>query len=228
MDTDVTETAMFSTQTRNGTPNRGARRAPQAIVVMGVAGSGKTTVAALLAGRLGASFAEGDDFHSPANVAKMAAGHPLDDEDRWPWLRGIRDWFAKELSEGRSAVVPCSALRRGYRELLETAGGGTGSGSAGAVRFVHLTGSYDLLRTRIQGRAGHFMKPEMLDSQLAALEPLQDDEPGFAVDVTPRPDQIVEEILRLLDGAHAAAPAAPAAPPTAPPSAAPTEPSEDR
>lgn len=179
MDTDVTETP------------------PQAIVVMGVAGSGKTTVAALLAGRLGASFAEGDDFHSPANVAKMAAGHPLDDEDRWPWLHGIRDWFAKELNEGRSALVPCSALRRSYRELLETAG------PPGAVRFVHLTGSYDLLRTRIQGRAGHFMKPEMLDSQLGALEPLGNDEPGFAVDVTPRPDQIVEEILHLLDGTPA-------------------------
>jgi gluconokinase len=222
MDTDVTETAMFSTQTRHGTPDHGTRRAPQAIVVMGVAGSGKTTVAALLAGRLGASFAEGDDFHSPANVAKMAAGHPLDDEDRWPWLRGIRDWFAEELSEGRSAVVPCSALRRGYRELLETAGGdGTRGGPTGAVRFVHLTGSYDLLRTRIQGRAGHFMKPEMLDSQLAALEPLQDDEPGFAVDVTPRPDQIVEEILRLLDGA-------PATPSAAAPAAARTEPSGGR
>ncbi|MEU4386422.1 gluconokinase [Promicromonospora sp. NPDC023805] len=173
---------------------------------MGVAGSGKTTVAALLAGRLGASFAEGDDFHSPANVAKMAAGHPLVDDDRWPWLTGIRDWFAKELAAGRSAVVPCSALRRSYRDLLETAGDNTaGSNKTGAVQFVHLTGSYDLLRERIQGRAGHFMKPEMLDSQLAALEPLGDDEPGFAVDITPRPDQIVEEALRLL-GEPAVAP----------------------
>ncbi|MFJ3404586.1 gluconokinase [Promicromonospora sp. NPDC090134] len=194
MDTDVTETAMFSPQTSGGADPAGTVPAPRAIVVMGVAGSGKTTVAALLAGRLGASFAEGDDFHSPENVAKMAAGHPLDDEDRWPWLRGIRDWFAKELNEGRSAVVPCSALRRSYRDLLETAGSGTNGG----VQFVHLTGSYDLLRTRIQGRAGHFMKPEMLDSQLAALEPLADDEPGFSVDVTPRPDQIVDEILHLL------------------------------
>ncbi|MFC8800127.1 gluconokinase [Promicromonospora sp. NPDC057138] len=208
MDTDVTETAMFSTQTSSGTPGSGTDRRPRAIVVMGVAGSGKTTVAALLAGRLGASFAEGDDFHSPANVAKMAAGHPLDDEDRWPWLRGIRDWFAKELNEGRSAVVPCSALRRSYRELLETAGSDTtGSDTGGTVQFVHLTGSYDLLRERIQGRAGHFMRPEMLDSQLAALEPLQDDEPGFAVDVTPRPDQVVEEILHRLDGAPAENPA---------------------
>ncbi|WP_454860806.1 gluconokinase [Promicromonospora soli] len=216
---------MFSTQTRSGTP-AGTDHPPRAIVVMGVAGSGKTTVAALLAGRLGASFAEGDDFHSPANVAKMAAGHALDDEDRWPWLRGIRDWFAKELNEGRSAVVPCSALRRGYRELLETAG----SDGTGTVQLVHLTGSYELLRERIQGRAGHFMKPEMLDSQLAALEPLQDDEPGFTVDVTPRPDQIVEEILRGLDAGLATASAAESATePTTEPAIepAPAEP-EDR
>lgn len=197
MDTDVTETAMVSTETTSGPLGGGTGPGPRAIVVMGVAGSGKTTVAALLAGRLGASFAEGDDFHSPANVAKMAAGHPLDDDDRWPWLQGIRDWLAKELAEGRSAVVPCSALRRSYRDLLGTAGADTAGYNAGAVRFVHLTGSYDLLRERIQGRAGHFMKPEMLDSQLAALEPLQDDEPGFVVDITPRADQIVEEVLRL-------------------------------
>jgi len=163
--------------------------APRAYVVMGVAGSGKTTVAALLAGRLGASFAEGDDFHSPENVAAMAAGRPLQDADRWPWLRSIRDWLAGELAAGRSAVVPCSALRRGYRELLAEAG------PAGAVRFVHLTGSTELLRARIQGRAGHFMKPEMLDSQLATLEPLAADEPGFAVDVAPGADQVVDEIL---------------------------------
>ena len=224
MDTDVTETAMFSTRTSSGTPGGGTAHPPRAIVVMGVAGSGKTTVAARLAGRLGASFAEGDDFHSPANVAKMAAGHPLDDEDRRPWLRGIRDWFAKELNEGRSAVVPCSALRRGYRELLETAG----SDGTGTVQFVHLTGSYDLLRERIQGRAGHFMKPEMLDSQLTALEPLQDDEPGFAVDITPRPDQIVEEILHRLDAGLATEPtAAPTAESATAPASAPAEP-EDR
>ena len=88
-------------------------------------------------------------------------------------------------------MVPCSALRRSYRDLLET---------AGDVQFVHLTGSYDLLRERIQGRAGHFMKPEMLDSQLATLEPLGDDEPGFAVDIAARPEQVVDEVLRKLGG----------------------------
>ncbi|RPF21374.1 gluconokinase [Myceligenerans xiligouense] len=171
-----------------------AARRPQAIVVMGTAGSGKTTVAALLAGRLQAAFAEGDDFHTPANVAKMAAGRPLDDDDRRPWLREIRDWLAEELGAGRTAVVPCSALRREYRDILRTAG----RRGSDDVRFVHLTGSYDLLRERIQGRAGHFMKPAMLDSQLATLEPLQDDEPGIGVDVTPRPAEIVDEILRRL------------------------------
>ncbi|GAB3167783.1 gluconokinase [Myceligenerans halotolerans] len=167
----------------------------RAIVVMGTAGSGKTTVAALLAGRLGAAFAEGDDFHSPENVAKMAAGRPLDDDDRRPWLREIRDWLAGELREGRTAVVPCSALRREYRDILRTAGR---AGAGDDVWFVHLTGSYALLRERIQGRAGHFMKPAMLDSQLATLEPLADDEPGISVDVAPGPAEIVDEIERHL------------------------------
>lgn len=161
---------------------------------MGTAGSGKTTVAALLAERLGASFAEGDDFHSRENVAKMAAGRPLDDTDRLPWLQEIRDWLAGELGAGRTAVVPCSALRREYRDLLRTAG----RAGDDDVRFVHLTGSYDLLLERIQGRAGHFMKPAMLDSQLATLEPLADDEPGISVDVAPGPAEIVGEIQRRL------------------------------
>ncbi|MCL1871716.1 MAG: gluconokinase [Promicromonosporaceae bacterium] len=162
---------------------------------MGVAGSGKTTVAALLAGRLGASFAEGDDFHSPANVAKMAAGHPLTDEDRGPWLASIRDWLAAQRTAGNSAVIPCSALKRSYRDLLR---------EAGPVRFVHLTGSRELLTERIQSRAGHFMKPAMLESQLATLEPLADDEAGFDVDVAGRPEQIVDQILiHLIDeGTH--------------------------
>lgn len=159
------------------------------LVVMGVAGCGKTTTAALLAGRLGATFAEGDEFHPSANVAKMSEGHPLTDDDRWPWLRGIRDWLSTEAQAGRSAVVPCSSLKRSYRDLLR---------EAGPVQFVHLTGSRELLTERIQGRAGHFMKPEMLTSQLSTLEPLADDEPGFAVDIAPRPDAIVDTIIRHL------------------------------
>ncbi len=185
VDTDVT--AAEPAPRRTTAPSDAAR--PDLIVVMGVAGSGKTTVAALLAGRLGAAFAEGDDFHSPANVEKMSAGTPLTDDDRWPWLRSIRDWLAARAAAGESAVVPCSALRRAYRDVLR---------EAGPVRFVHLTGSHELLTERIQGRAGHFMKPEMLVSQLATLEPLADDEDGFAVDVAARPAALVDEILRRL------------------------------
>jgi gluconokinase len=162
---------------------------PPLVVVMGVAGSGKTTVAALLAGRLEAAFAEGDDFHSRENVAKMAAGHPLTDDDRWPWLAGIRDWLAAQHAAGRAAVVPCSALKRVYRDLLR---------EAGPVEFIHLTGTPELLAERIQGRAGHFMKPAMLASQLATLEPLGEDEPGTAIDVAERPEQIVDRALAYL------------------------------
>jgi gluconokinase len=178
MDTDVA----------GGAP-RAPRNPAELLVVMGVAGSGKTTVAALLAGRLGSAFAEGDEFHSAANVAKMAAGTPLTDEDRWPWLAGIRDWLAERAQAGEGAVVPCSALKRVYRDRLR---------EAGPVRFVHLTGTPALLAGRIQGRAGHFMPPELLTSQLATLEPLADDEPGLTVDVAERPAQIVDEILRRL------------------------------
>jgi gluconokinase len=159
------------------------------IVVMGVAGSGKTTVAALLAGRLGAAFAEGDDFHSPANVAKMAAGTPLTDDDRWPWLRSIRDWLAAQRAAGRAAVIPCSALKRAYRDVLR---------EAGPVLFVHLTGSHELLAERIQTRKGHFMKPAMLASQLATLEPLGEDEAGITVDIAARPAQLVDDVLAYL------------------------------
>ncbi|QZN85822.1 gluconokinase [Cellulomonas sp. C5510] len=185
VDTDVTgaETSPHRTAAPSGADH------PDLVVVMGVAGSGKTTVAALLAGRMGAAFAEGDDFHSPANVEKMSAGTPLTDDDRWPWLGGIRDWLAERAAAGESAVVPCSALRRAYRDRLR---------EAGPVRFVHLTGSRELLSERIQGRAGHFMKPEMLVSQLATLEPLADDEDGFAVGIDGKPAALVDEILRRL------------------------------
>jgi gluconokinase len=176
MDTDVSGAAPTARQ-------------PDLLVVMGVAGSGKTTVAALLAGRLDAAFAEGDEFHSPANVEKMATGTPLTDEDRWPWLGRIRDWLAERAQAGESAVVPCSALKRAYRDRLR---------EAGPVRFVHLTGSEALLSGRIQGRAGHFMPPTLLTSQLGTLEPLGEDEAGFTVDVAGRPAAIVDQVLRQL------------------------------
>ncbi|MFD6176340.1 MULTISPECIES: gluconokinase [unclassified Isoptericola] len=160
------------------------------LVVMGVAGSGKTTVAALLADRLGLELAEADDFHPAANVAKMHAGHPLTDEDRAPWLLAIRDWLDGHSGGGRHAVVTCSALKRAYRDVLRTA--------HSPVRFVHLDGPRELLAERLAARKGHFMPPSLLDSQLETLEPLDPDEDGFTVGIGPAPEEIVDEIVARL------------------------------
>jgi gluconokinase len=145
------------------------------IVVMGVAGAGKTTVAEHLARRLGCALAEADEFHSPANVAKMAAGTPLTDADRQPWLAAIGAWIAEQDRAGRTAVVTCSALKRAYRDRLRAA--------SPHVLFVHLTGAPELLAARLAARRGHFMPPALLGSQLATLEPLGPDERGIALDV---------------------------------------------
>jgi len=144
------------------------------IVLMGVAGSGKTTVAGLLADRLGCVRAEADDFHPAANVAKMASGIPLDDDDRRPWLAAIGVWIGQQERAGRTAVVTCSALKRAYRD-------------------VHLTGTPELLAARMAGRKGHFMPPALLDSQLATLEPLAPDELGIALDVRQPPEVVAEQ-----------------------------------
>ena len=160
------------------------------LVVMGVAGSGKTTVVRQLAERLGWPFAEGDDFHPPANVATMAAGTPLTDDDRWPWLHAIAAWIAEREAAGSSSVVTCSALKRSYRDVLATAGG--------RIRFVHLVGDPAVLAERMRGRSGHFMPPSLLPSQLATLEPLEPDEDGVVVDIGGPPDAVVGEALRAL------------------------------
>jgi gluconokinase len=157
---------------------------------MGVAGAGKTTVATLLARRLGCALADADDFHPPENVARMSAGIALTDEDRWPWLAAIAAWIRAHDLAGRTAVVTCSALKRAYRRVLQ--------GSSPHAVFVHLTGAPALLAARIGARRGHFMSPAMLASQLAILEPLGPDEPGVAVDVAPPPDAIVDQVLRSL------------------------------
>lgn len=162
-------------------------KAPEHLVVMGVAGSGKTTVATLLTERLGITYAEADEFHPQANIDKMRAGTPLTDEDRWPWLEAIRDWLSAEADAGRSGVVTCSALKRTYRDLLRTA--------RGQVCFVHLDGSPELLAERMQHRSGHFMPTSLLPSQLATLEPLTGDERGFRLDIATPPEQLVDEIL---------------------------------
>jgi gluconokinase len=161
------------------------------LVVMGVSGSGKTTVAEGLATRLGWHFAEGDDFHPAANVAKMRAGHALTDEDRWPWLQALAAWIGEREAAGDNAVLTCSALKRVYRQHLER--------GHPSVRFVHVTASPDTLRRRLEQRRGHYMPASLLDSQLAALEPLAPDEPGFTVPGDGEPDAVVEAVLAHLD-----------------------------
>lgn len=161
------------------------------IVVMGVSGSGKSTVAEGLVDRLGYEFAEGDDFHPPANVAAMRAGRPLDDDDRWPWLRLLADWIGERERAGRSVVVTCSALKRSYRDLLRE--------GHPSVWFAHVSADADLLRARVAGRSGHYMPVSLLESQLAALEPLQDDEPGAEISGAGAPEAVVDELLAVLD-----------------------------
>lgn len=158
------------------------------LVVMGVSGSGKSTVAALLASRTGCALADGDDFHSASSIARMAAGHPLDDALRAPWLAAIASWLAERADRDECAVVSCSALTRAYRDVLRGAGPD--------VRMVHLAGRYELVAQRLAARRGHFMPLELLDSQYAVLEPLDADEPGITVDLAATPDQIADEVLR--------------------------------
>ncbi|MCQ2000195.1 gluconokinase [Arthrobacter zhaoxinii] len=167
----------------------------QHLVIMGVAGSGKTTVANLLSKRLGWIAAEADEFHPAANIAKMSAGVPLDDDDRWPWLHAIRDWMGIQEANGRSTIVTCSALKRTYRSVLAQA--------PGAVTFVHLDGDRELLAERMKTRSGHFMPPSLLPSQLSTLEPLSADEAGLKIEITNTPAEIVDAILYHLGFAAA-------------------------
>jgi gluconokinase len=164
--------------------------APRHLVVMGVSGVGKTTIATGLADALGVEYAEGDEFHPQANIDKMSSGKPLDDEDRWPWLEALARWTAEKHAAGKTTVVTCSALKRSYRDVLRE----------GAERtfFVHLSGSEELIRSRIEGRE-HFMPASLLRSQFDTLEPLQPDEAGVELDVTMSPDEIVRRALAALD-----------------------------
>ena len=157
------------------------------VVVMGVAGSGKTTIAERLGAYLRWTVAEADNFHSPANVAKMAAGTPLTDADRWPWLDSIVVWMN---SVDGNAVITCSALKRIYRDRLATADA--------RVRFLHLSGSHSTVGTRMASRSGHFMPTSLLDSQFATLEPLQPGEDGVAIDITGTPDEVLQRALDAL------------------------------
>ena len=163
------------------------------LVVMGVAGSGKSTIAAALSKQLGWACAEADEFHPQANIDKMSQGIPLQDEDRWPWLQQIQDWMTAQARDGHSTVLTCSALKQSYRQLLSEA--------EGRVLFIHLHGEADLLSERMQGRAGHFMPPTLLPSQLATLEPLTEAEVeagSLRLDITRTPEELIQSILAAL------------------------------
>lgn len=160
------------------------------VIVMGVSGSGKTTVARGIARATGFVFAEADDFHSPANIEKMASGSALDDADRWPWLHDLAVWMSDQAAQGRSTVLACSALKRAYRDLL-------GRGLP-CVLFVHLRGAPELLESRISGRTDHYMPVSLLGSQLETLEPLGPEEAGIGVDVVEPIDRVVATAVRAV------------------------------
>lgn len=156
------------------------------VVIMGVAGCGKTTVAGILHDRWGWDSAEADEFHPQANVEKMHSGIPLSDEDRWPWLHSIRAWMSEKENDGKSTIVTCSALKKSYRDVLR-------KGSARVI-FMHLDGERTLLATRLGARTGHFMPASLLDSQYATLEPLEPTELGARIDIGATPTQIANTI----------------------------------
>jgi gluconokinase len=158
------------------------------LVIMGVAGCGKSTVAALLAGQMGWDFQEGDDLHSAENVEKMASGQPLTDDDRWPWLDAVASWIREHDFAGIPGIVTCSALKRAYRDRLY----------GPHVVFVYLAGDHGEIRNRLSARINHYMPPALLESQLAWLEPPAADERAVTIGVAARPAEISAEIIRRL------------------------------
>jgi gluconokinase len=170
-------------------PSEGISRV-SVLVVMGVSGSGKTTVGALLAGRLQWKFDDGDSFHPRSNVDKMQAGIPLTDQDRWPWLTAIAEWIDDIRNRGGHAVLACSALRRRYRDVL--------IGNRRDVRLIYLKGSEPLIAGRMAARRGHFMPEGLLRSQFDALEEPGADENPVTVSVEASPRELVERILASL------------------------------
>jgi len=158
---------------------------PMVIVLMGVSGSGKTTIGTRLAEVLDWDFVDGDDFHPDANVAKMRRGEPLTDEDRWPWLRSIRAFIDERLATNDPAIVACSALKSSYRDVLLD--------GAENAHLVYLRGEYDLIRKRMEARADHFFDADLLDSQFATLEEPTPEE-AVIVDIDATPDEIVQSL----------------------------------
>lgn len=161
-------------------------KAPLHLVFMGVSGSGKSTAARAVQQELGWEYAEGDDFHPPANLAKMREGTPLTDADRWGWLESLAGWTAERDAKGEPTIIACSALRRAYRDVLRRGGEGT--------FFVHSTGDERLILERMRARE-HFMPPSLLESQLDILEPLEPDEQGMDVDPALAVDLVVAQVL---------------------------------
>jgi carbohydrate kinase (thermoresistant glucokinase family) len=167
-----------------------ANNRPMVVVVMGVSGSGKTTVAKLLAETSGWQFQEGDTLHPPENVKKMSAGIPLTDADRLPWLRKIAETIDGWRARGESGVITCSALKRSYRDIIV--------GDRPDVRLVYLKGSHDLIRQRMAARHGHFMPTALLDSQFSTLEEPSPDENPIGVDIGGSPEKIAREVADRL------------------------------
>jgi gluconokinase len=163
---------------------------PCALVVMGVSGSGKSTIADSLAERLGWRCEDGDKFHPASNVAKMSAGHPLTDEDRWPWLQAIADEIDRVCKAGERAVIACSALKHAYRDILVH--------GRDDVRIVFLEGTQDLIARRLAARKGHFMPPGLLTSQFRTLEPPGANEHPVTVSIDATVETIVDDIIRQL------------------------------
>lgn len=162
-----------------------------AIIIMGVSGSGKSTIADALANRTGYADEDGDSFHPPANVAKMHAGIPLTDEDRWPWLRAIAAAVDRNADAGRPIIIACSALKRAYRDILVH--GRTD------VRLVYLKGTREVIASRLAARRNHFMPPSLLDSQFATLEEPTADEPAITTNIDAPVAAIVDDIVRQLE-----------------------------
>ena len=170
-------------------------RMPCALIVMGVSGSGKSTIGEKLAERLGWPFEDGDRFHPASNVAKMSAGHPLTDEDRWPWLQAIADEIDRVCKAGERVVIACSALKRAYRDILVH--------GRDDVRIVYLDGAQDLIAARLAARKGHFMPPGLLDSQFRTLEPPAENENPVTASIDGTVEAIVDDIVRQLGPGHA-------------------------
>jgi gluconokinase len=163
---------------------------PCALIVMGVSGSGKSTVADQLAQRIGWTYEDGDKFHPASNVAKMKAGHPLTDEDRWPWLRAIATEVDRVCQAGERVVIACSALKRVYRDILVH--------GRNDVRIVYLDGTQQLIADRLAKRKGHFMPPDLLPSQFRTLEPPASDEDPVTVSIDASVETIVDDIVHQL------------------------------